>query len=221
MKIGEYIDVHLRDCMEGMKEFPDNHFDLAIVDVPYTDNYASMQRLNQNMKGKVANVGKYHYGSLANARPKNDYWEEMRRVSKNQIIWGANYLVEFVASTPCVIVWDKNNTGNYADCEIAFGSFATGAKIYKYTWNGMLQGDMKNKEHRIHPTQKPVALYKWLLKNYAESGHKILDTHLGSMSIAIACHDYKCHLTGFEIDEDYFEAGRKRVQNHVSQLQLF
>ena len=209
------------DCMVGMARYPDKYFDLAIVDVPYTDDYKAMDSLNQDMKGKQAKVGKYHYNSLSNAKPTQEYWNELKRVSKNQIVWGANYLIEYLHSTPCVIVWDKNNSGNFADCEIAFGSFKTGAKIFKYTWNGMIQQNMKDKEERVHPTQKPVSLYEWLLKQYANEGGKILDTHVGSGSSRIACHKNNFSFVGFEIDKTYFEAAEKRYQNHIKQLNLF
>jgi len=215
------LDIRNCDNMELMAKYPDKFFNLAIVDVPYTDEYKKMQNLNTDMKGKQAKVGQYHYNSLSNAKPKKEYWDELKRVSKDQIVWGANYLIEYLNSTPCVIVWDKNNSRNFADCEIAFATFTTGAKIFKYTWNGMIQQNMKDKEERIHPTQKPVALYKWLLDKYAKQGDKILDTHLGSGSIAIACHDYKFDLTACELDEDYFNSAMQRIKDHVSQLKMF
>lgn len=212
--------VYNMDCMEGMKQYPDKYFDLAIVDVPYTDDYKVMDSLNQDMKGKQAKVGKYHYNSLTNAKPTKEYWGELKRVSKNQIVWGANYLIEYLNSTPCVIVWDKNNSGNFADCEIAFATFKTGAKIFKYTWNGMIQQNMKDKEARLHPTQKPIALYSWLLHNYAKQGDKILDTHLGSRSSRIACDKAGFDFVGFELDKDYFDAQEKRYRDFKSQLVL-
>ena len=209
------------DCMEYMATCNDKDFDLAIVDVPYTDDYKIMDSLNQDMKGKQAKVGKYHYNSLTNAKPTAEYWKELKRVSKNQIVWGANYLIENLSSTPCVIVWDKNNSGNFADCEIAFGTFKTGAKIFKYTWNGMIQEDMKDKEIRVHPTQKPKQLYNFLLNNYAKPTDKILDTHLGGGSIAIACHYYGCNFVGCEIDKTYFDKAVKRLKNETAQIKLF
>jgi site-specific DNA-methyltransferase (adenine-specific) len=213
--------VYNEDCVEGMKRYADNYFDLAIVDVPYTDNYEAMQNLNQDMKGKVAKVGQYHYNSLTNAKPTSEYWTELRRVSRNQIVWGANHLIENLSSTPCVIVWDKDNSGNFADCEIAFGSFKSSARIFKWRWNGMLQQNMKDKEERIHPTQKPVALYDWLLHNYAKQGDLILDTHVGSGSSRIACQKNGFSFTGFEIDQEYHEAQEKRFKDFVSQLRMF
>lgn len=206
--------------MELMKEYPNNYFDLAIVDVPYTDNYKTMDSLNQDMKGKQAKVGKYHYNTLTNAKPTAEYWKELKRVSKNQIVWGANYLIENLSSTPCVIVWDKNNSGNFADCEIAFGTFKTGAKIFKFTWNGMIQHNMKEKEIRIHPTQKPKQLYKFLLETYAKPTDKILDTHLGSGSIAVACHYFGCDLVASEIDKKYYDKAMKKIKNETAQVAI-
>jgi site-specific DNA-methyltransferase (adenine-specific) len=195
-----------------MRGLPDKAFNLAIVDVPYTDEYKNMQNLNTDMKGKQAKVGQYHYNSLSNAKPTKEYWDELKRVSKHQIVWGANYLIEYLNSTPCVIVWDKNNSGNFADCEIAFATFTTGAKIFKYTWNGMIQQNMKDKEERIHPTQKPVALYRWLLRNYAKPNDTIFDSHMGSQSSRIACHMEGFDFTGCELDPEYFEQGNQRYE---------
>ncbi len=202
-------EVHLIDCVEFMRGLPDKAFNLAIVDVPYTDNYDSMKQISVSNKGKA---GDYHYNSLSNAKPTKEYWDELKRVSKNQIVWGANYLIEYLNSTPCVIVWDKNNSGNFADCEIAFATFTTGAKIFKYTWNGMIQQNMKDKEERIHPTQKPVALYRWLLRNYAKPNDTIFDSHMGSQSSRIACHMEGFDFTGCELDAEYFEQGNQRYE---------
>jgi site-specific DNA-methyltransferase (adenine-specific) len=211
------LDIRNIDCMELMKQYEDNYFDLAIVDVPYTDNYDAMKQISVSNNAKA---GDYHYNSLTNAKPTDEYWKELKRVSKNQIVWGANYLIENLTSTPCVIVWDKNNTGNFADCEIAFGTFKTGAKIFKFTWNGMIQQNMKEKEIRIHPTQKPKQLYKFLLETYAKPTDKILDTHLGSGSIAIACHYFGCDLVACEIDEHYYKEAMKRIKNETAQVAI-
>jgi site-specific DNA-methyltransferase (adenine-specific) len=144
------------------------------------------------------------------------------RVSKNQIVWGANHFIERInKNSSCWIVWDKDGFGDQADCEIAWTSFKTAVRKYKFTWNGFRQEDMKNKEIRFHPTQKPVALYKWLLDKYAKEGDKILDTHLGSGSIAIACHDYGFDLTACELDKEYFDKAMQRINNHTAQLKLF
>lgn len=208
------------DCMEYMKGLPDNAFDLAIVDPPYLDNYAAMQNLNTDMKGKKAKVGKYHYNSLENAAPKAEYFEQLFRVSKHQIIWGWNYYVQYLNTCPSYIVWDKDNSGNFADCETAWCSIKGAARVFKYRWNGMLQENMSNKEIRIHPTQKPKALYAWLLKNYAKEGWKIFDSHLGSASIAIACDALGFQLTACEIDEKYFNDAKRRFDKETD-LPLF
>ena len=144
-------------------------------------------------------------------------------MSKNQIIWGANHFIERIpnANSSCWIVWDKDNgESDFADCELAYCSFKTSVRKVKIRWNGLLQQDMKNKETRIHPTQKPVALYKWILNKYAKQGDKILDTHLGSGSIAIACHDLEYDLTACELDKEYYDAAIKRINNHKKQLKL-
>ena len=199
------------DCMEFMKTVPDKAFDLAIVDPPYQGNDA-IGLINGN--GHAANRKDYHV--FKNVMPDQKYFDELKRVSKNQIVWGGN----FFGLSGGVIAWNKNGTA-FGEGEVAICSTHKSVRFFEYTWNGMLQGDMKNKENRIHPTQKPVQLYKWLLKNYAKEGDRILDTHLGSGSIAIACHDYKFELTATEIDTEYFEATCKRFSNHVAQTVLF
>ena len=153
--------------------------------------------------------------------PEQKYFQELQRVSKNQIIWGGNYFIEHLKNTSCFIVWDKDNSGNFADCELAWTSFKTAVRKYKYRWNGMLQEVMGyEKENRIHPTQKPVALYKWLLKNYAKEGDKILDTHMGSGSIAIACHYMGYDLTACELDSEYYEQAMQRIEDQTRQKTL-
>jgi site-specific DNA-methyltransferase (adenine-specific) len=201
--------------MALMARYPDKHFDLAIVDPPYGIN-ASKGTWGSSNKGKVTNYGKKDWDKRP---PIDEYFVELRRVSKNQIIWGGNYFGLPVSS--CWLVWDKLNSGDFADCELAWTSFTTAVRKFTWRWNGMLQGDMKKKEHRIHPTQKPVALYKWLLHNYAKEGGKILDTHLGSGSIAIACHDYGFDLTACELDKEYFDDAMKRIDKYVRQQKLF
>src|SRR5690606_38885294 len=151
-----------------------------------------------------------------------EYFSELIRVSKNQIIWGANHFISRIPfDSPCWIFWDKDNGSvSFADGELAWTSFDSAARKFRYRWSGMLQQDMKNKEVRVHPTQKPVALYKWLLKNYGNGGGKILDTHLGSGSSRIAAHDMGFDFWGYEIDADYFRDQEKRFRQHTSQLTL-
>lgn len=209
------------DCMDGMKEFPDKYFDLAIVDPNYGIGEAQGQEQSRNQsKGRAQTPVKYQVKDWDKSPPERQYFVDLFRVSKNQIIWGANHFGNLPPSS-CWVVWDKDNSGDFADCELAWTSFDTAVRKFKYRWNGMLQENMKDKEERIHPTQKPVALYKWLLKNYAKEGDKILDTHLGSGSSRIAAFDMGFEMVAYELDKDYFEAQENRFAQHKSQLKLF
>lgn len=221
MKITDKIELTNEDNMQLMARYPDKYFDLAIVDPPYGIGENGDKNHTRSAIAKSKNY-KSFAGNDASA-PNDEYFRELIRVSKNQIIWGANHFISKIPfNSSCWIVWNKENGNNdFADCELAWSSFKTSVRKFDFKWHGMLQGDMQNKEIRIHPTQKPVALYKWLLDKYAKEGDKILDTHLGSMSIAIACHDYGYELTGCELDKEYYDKGVKRVKNHVSQLKLF
>ena len=214
--------VHLCDCMEFMKGVPDKYYELAIVDPPYG---IGENGSNNHTRSKLAKSKDYKAFSGNDAKaPDKEYFDELIRVSKNQIIWGANHFISKIPyDSSCWIVWDKDN-GNtdFADCELAYSSFNTAVRKFKYRWQGMLQehgGDRK--EYRIHPTQKPVALYKWLLKNYAKPGDKIFDSHVGSGSIRIACHDMGFDFEGCEIDPDYWKAQEERYRQHSQQLELF
>lgn len=212
--------LHNMDCMELMKQYPDNYFDLAIVDPPYG---IDMDGGKIGVDG-TAKAKQYDKKSWDKFAPSKEYFIELQRISKNQIIWGANHFVSDIpnASSPCWIVWDKEKVGGFfADSELAYTSFKTAVRNFKFQWHGMIQGDMKNKEVRIHPTQKPVKLYEWLLTNYAKQGDKILDTHLGSGSHAIACNNLGFELTACELDADYFEASVKRIKAEASQERLF
>jgi site-specific DNA-methyltransferase (adenine-specific) len=215
------LDLRLMDCMKLMKEYPDKHFDLAIVDPPYGigENGERSSRNRPTDKWKQPKPKLYH--SFNDSQPPPiEYFLEIQRVSRNQIIWGANHFIERIkkSNSSCWIVWDKMNTGDFADGELAWGSFDGAVRIFKHLWNGFAKGEP---EHRIHPTQKPVALYRWLLANYAKEGMKILDTHLGSMSHAIAAHYSGVHLTGCELDPDYFAAGIARVKAETAQMDMF
>lgn len=208
--------------MNIIKDYEDDHFDLAIVDPPYGIELDYFNRPKSKYIGSATHNRYYHLpDSLNNSKPNEEYFKELFRISKNQIIWGGNYFIDHLKSTQCYIIWDKQNTGNWADCEMAWTSFKSPAKIFTFMWNGMLQGDMKNKEIRIHPTQKPVKLYEWILNNYAEKGQKILDTHLGSGSIAIACHYYGVDLLGIEIDKEYYDQAKERIDRLTRQETLF
>ena len=210
----ENIQIYHADNMELMARYPDGYFDLAIVDPPYGNIDAI--GLTDNKKQNKQATKRKGYHLFENIAPDNKYYLELERVSKNQIIWGGNFL----GLCGGVIVWDKNGTA-FGEGEIAICSTHKSVQIFEYTWNGMLQGDMKNKEIRIHPTQKPVALYKWILDKYAKQGDKILDTHGGSLSHVIACYDYGFDIVVCENDEDYFNQGVKRVLKHAEQGNLF
>lgn len=211
-------EVTNEDCMEGIARYPDKYFDLAIVDPPYGigEDGGDKKRGTKSIKTPI-----YNKKNWDSQPPKIQYFNELLRVSKNQIIWGANHFINNIPyNSSCWIVWDKDNTGDFADAELAYTSFKSAVRIFKFRWNGMLQQNMKDKEQRIHPTQKPVALYKWLLQNYAKQGDKILDTHLGSGSSRIAAYEMGFDFTAFELDKEYFEAQEKRYNNHISQLKL-
>lgn len=214
------ITITNEDNMALMSRYPDNYFDLAIVDPPYG--------MIKNTYGSGSKGVKTKFDcSIKNHRkwdvvPDNEYFKELERVSKNKIIWGANHFISKIPfDSSCWIVWDKDNTGDFADCELAWTSFNTAVRKFKFRWNGMLQEDMKNKEIKIHPTQKPRRLYEWILLNYAKGGNKILDTHLGSGSIAIACDNLGFELTACELDTEYYNNALKRLKQHQSQVRMF
>ena len=209
------INIYNRDCLEAMKEMPDNAFDLAITDPPYFKGVGETDFYGKGLSGSGNKKGGYKKIDNWNTQiPNDEYFSELKRVSKHQIVWGINYY-EF---SGCVgrIIWDKvNDDSTFSKAEIASCTVHDSVQMFRFRWNGMLQGDMANKETRIHPTQKPVALYKWLLDKYAKEGDKILDTHGGSMSIAIACYEYGFSLDLYELDKDYYEVGKQRVENHI------
>ncbi len=216
-------EVFNEDCIVGMARYPDGFFDLAIVDPPYGIGASDYKRGGTKHGKSAAACKVYDKKEWDNAVPTENYFDELKRISKNQIIWGANHFIEAVnENSSCWIVWDKENGDNmYADCELAWTSFGSAVRKVKIRWHGMLQHDMKNKEDRIHPTQKPIKLYKWLLKNYANPGDKILDTHMGSQSSRIAAYNMGFDYWGWELDKDYFEAGNKRFKEQTRQVQLF
>ncbi len=218
MNITDKITITNECNMELMQRHPDNYFDLAIVDPPYFEDYG-----NKNYTGNdISTTGvKRQTNKIQNWEVPNEiYFNELFRVSKNQIIWGCNYYAKYIPNYGR-IVWNKlNDSSTFSKCELASHSFGLRVDKFDFMWNGMLQGNMKDKEKRIHPTQKPAILYRWLLENYAKQGDKILDTHLGSGSIVIACHDYGFELTACELDTDYYNSAIKRITNHVGQQKL-
>ena len=212
------------DNMELMARYPDNYFDLAICDPPYGIGFDGHdQIIGKKGKDKGFNDKKlYSIKEWDKERPSSNYFDELRRVSKNQIIWGGNYFADLLQPTKSWIYWDKKPNGEnltFSDGELAWTSFNKPLKAFSYGWIGF--GMVNSGEKKIHPTQKPIQLYKWILKNYAKQGDKILDTHLGSGSIAIACHDYGFDLTACELDKEYFDKAMQRINNHVSQQKLF
>ena len=209
MNITDKIQITNEDNMQLMARYPDNYFDLAIVDPPYGLGKRTTDGGGTNSQIKFMND--IRRSNWDDDIPKNEYFYELFRVSKNQIIWGGNYFP--LPPTRTIICWEKVvMIPTMSQIEIAWTSFDSPARIIKIN---------NTDKNRFHPTQKPVALYKWLLDKYAKQGDKILDTHLGSGSIAIACHDYGFELTGCELDTEYYKASIKRINNHVSQIKLF
>ncbi len=204
MNVTDKITITNEDNMLLMSRFPDNHFDLAIVDPPYGIGI-SKNPIRQQHKKK----------DWDNEIPLEKYFKELKRVSKNYIVWGGNYFLDYLNNSQGFIIWDKKQPENFslAMCEFAYSTIQSPAKIFRYS--------VLTEQNKIHPTQKPVALYKWIIDKYAKQGDKILDTHLGSGSIAIACHDYGFELTACELDKEYFDKSIERIKNHVSQQKLF
>ena len=214
------IEYYNEDCMEGMKRYKDKHFELAIVDPPYFSGPDKLGYYGKVISKTKVKRQSYEIKGSWNI-PEQKYFDQLLRISKNQIIWGINYyVIKNIGEGR--IVWDKiNDFSTFSDGEIAYCSLIKTVKFFRFMWNGMLQGDMKNKESRIHPTQKPVKLYKWLLHNYAKKGDLILDTHVGSASSLIACYDMGFDAVGFELDKDYYEASKKRLEEFMAQGRLF
>lgn len=224
------------DCVEAMRGMPDKCFDLAVVDPPYgRKEHGGKNRSKfvlQN-NGKMLYVCDGHYARKCwdDTIPTEEYFQELVRVSKNQIIWGVNYFPYVLG--PGRIVWDKcNGASDQSDCEIAYNSMTSRIDLVRFMWAGMMQGksmaeghimkgNKSKNEKRIHPTQKPIAIYAWIFQKYAKPGDKILDTHLGSGSSRIAAYDAGLDFTGYEIDRDYFEAQESRFAAHTAQTSLF
>lgn len=228
LELNKYYNI---DCIEGMKEFPDKYFELAIVDVPYGIGEDGSKNHTRTNLVKSNNY-KSFYGNDLDA-PSIEYFNELFRVSKNQIVWGANHFISKIPfNSSCWIVWDKvNGNSDFADCELAWTNFKTAVRIFRYMWQGMnqgksiteghiMQGNKSKNEKRIHPTQKPVALYMWLLQNYAKPGDKILDTHVGSASSLIACYEMGFDFLGFEIDKYYYNLSNERLENYKKQISI-
>lgn len=207
------------DCVAFMKECEDKQFDLAIVDPPYGLDFGAFNRTNKDSNGKRYKANKYHNADWDKETPTDEYWEQLFRVSKNQIVCGGNYFP--LPPTQCFIFWYKQNpVANFSDGELIWTSFAKPALCFDYRYYGNLEGKTSASE-KIHPTQKPIQLYKFLLEKFATPETKILDTHLGSGSIAIACHYFGCELTATEINTTYYEKAQKRIKEQTCQATMF
>ena len=228
MNITDKISITNEDNMALMARYPDNYFDLAIVDPPYgigadeAQNSAAEQRIKANGKSKAGRGYKlYKKSEWDNEIPSAEYFKELIRVSKNQIVWGGNYMTEHLPPSMGWIIWDKGQRGfSLADGEMAWTSFDKAMRIFEFSRAGCIKSN-NTAIDKFHPTAKPFELYKYCLDKYAKEGDKILDTHLGSGSIAIACHDYGFELTACELDKEYYNKAIERIKNHVSQAKLF
>ena len=234
------IEYFNEDCVIGMARYPDKYFDLAICDPPYGIGASRPSKkpervIQKNGRPLKVESNKYEHKNWDDIQPSHSYFEELSRVSKHQIIWGINYFNINLPSSGR-LVWDKmNGDSDQFGCEIAYNSFNRRTDIVRFMWSGMIQGVVCTKnisdanrqqgnkgknERRIHPTQKPVALYKWLLKNYAKPNDKILDTHVGSASSLIACYDMGFDAVGFELDADYYKASKQRLEDFMAQPKI-
>jgi site-specific DNA-methyltransferase (adenine-specific) len=226
----ELNKIYNLDCMEGMKQIPDKYFELAIVDPPYFKGPNKRQYYGRRIN--KLNIKRRDYSEIKGWDiPNEQYFKELLRVSKNQIIWGINYYDFYLG--PGRIIWDKvNGASSYSDCEIAYCSTHDSTRLFRYMWNGMnqgksineghiMQGDKSKNEKRIHSTQKPVNLYKWQLMNYAKPGDKILDTHVGSASSLVACYEMGFDFLGFELDKNMYELASNRLEETMNQINMF
>jgi site-specific DNA-methyltransferase (adenine-specific) len=217
----ELNNLYYMDCMDGMKQFPDKYFDLVVVDPPYG--------IGENSNHERTKGRKYQDFYDRDKTPfSKEYFNEMIRVSKNQIIWGANHFISAIPyDSSCWLVWDKDKgmLKCFSDCELAWTSFKSPARMFKFRWNGFMQEDMRHKEERIHLTQKPIPLYRWILGNYSNVNDKILDPCAGSCSSLIACYQMNRQYIGFELSEHYYESGKKRLDEFIArdkaQMKLF
>ena len=208
-----FTKVYLEDCTEALKRFSDGHFDIAVVDPPYGIGANKMQLGNGKRKIYRGEA------DWDNAIPTADYWEQLFRVSKNQIVWGGNYMTEYLKPTSAWLFWDKGTGENdFADGELAWTSYNGALRKITKSWVG---ANAKDGLERIHPTQKPVGLYSWILREYAKEGDLILDTHVGSGSSRIAADMAGLNYVGFEISKEYYEKQEKRFNDFKSQLRLF
>jgi site-specific DNA-methyltransferase (adenine-specific) len=214
------------DCLDAMREFPDKFFSLAVIDPPYgigEDGRKSKSRMVASAKWKNPCNTKHASKCWDDKPPEQSYFSELFRISKHQIIWGANHFISKIPlDSSCWLVWKKNGqneNSDFADCELAWTNFKTAVRFFDFAWTGF--GAKNAGEEKIHPTQKPIALYLWLLQNYAHRGDKILDTHVGSASSLIACHRMGFEAWGFELDAEYHKAASERLEKEKSMQPLF
>lgn len=209
----------IMDCLEGMKAIPDKSVDLVLTDPPYGIRESNEKNKSRGCLAKTTDFGHYDWDK---ERISKDRFNEMFRISKNQIIFGGNYYIDYLKPGPCWIVWDKDN-GNtdFADCELAWGSFDKAVRKFKWRWQGMLQEDMLDKEERVHPTQKPIELFKWILERYTESGAIVLDPFLGSGTTLRACRETDRIGLGFEINPGYERIIQERMMEKIPNIETF
>jgi len=223
--------IYCGDCLDLMREMPDKSVDLVLTDPPYGIGESNEKNLSRgkpfgskrDRPGSSRVAGAKNYGSFEwdASRVSREYISEIRRVSENQIIFGGNYYADLLDPSSCWLVWDKDNSGDFADCELAWTSFKTAVRKFKWRWNGMLQEDMRHKEERIHPTQKPVPLFMQILEKYSKPGDLVLDPFLGSGTTAIACLRTGRHFIGIEKHEPYFIMAQERIDKERAQVRLF
>lgn len=216
------IHLYNMDCMEAMAQMDDNAFDLAVVDPPYGINENGKRDLMNKKPCKTwknPKLKQYLIKDWDNKRPTQKYFDELRRVSKYQIIWGGNYFADLLPASGSWIVWDKKvNMPTFSDGELAWCNIKNSVKFFRFLWAGYAKAEPIN---RIHPTEKPEKLYTWCISQYAQKGWRILDTHLGSGSSAIAAYNAGYEFHGYELDTDYYKAAKKRFENHKKQLRMF
>ena len=214
--------IYQGDCLELMKDIPDKFIDLVLTDPPYGIGIIKNNTVGGvDSKTKAAKMTQYGSKDWDKSRPDKIYFDEIQRVSNNQIIFGGNYFADILPSSSCWLVWDKvNQESVFADCELCWTSFKSAVRKFKFRWNGMLQEDMKHKEVREHPTQKPVKLIEQIINKYSDEGMTIFDPFLGSGTTAVACINTGRYFIGIEKDEDYFNLSQKRVKEAQGQKRL-
>lgn len=204
----KFIEYHIGDCLDLMQKMKDNSVDLVLTDPPYGIGESNEKNAGRGFFARPTDYGHYEWDK---ERVGKEYFDEMFRISRNQIIFGGNYYLDYLPPTSCFIVWDKENGKNdFADCELAWTSFKSAVRLFKFRWAGMLQGNMKNKEKRVHPTQKPIALFSWILEKYSKPGDLICDPFFGSGTTLKACQLTGRNGIGFEISKEYEPIIRKR-----------